>query len=113
MRRHEVAVLAIVVSSLLCSGGCVSLARSNRQETTATARTISLVPLRDSENLEIIYSYVAIEVESYFDIINRQAKERARALRYHSKWKTTRHIGFFGTFNEYEKQIGAKVVFPW
>ena len=112
MQRNEAGKLAIAVGILLCSSGCVSLAPSKHQET-QTTKTIKRVQLRDSENPEIVYSTIWIEDETYFDIINRQAKERASALRYHSKWKTTRHIGFFGTFNEYEKQFGAKVVFPW
>ncbi len=112
MLRNEIAVCLLVLGTLLSSVGCAALVQSRRQAT-STARTIQLIPIRDSENPEVVYSYVALEVESYLEILNKRAKERARDLRYFSKWSTTRHIGFFGTMTEYETKIGARMVIPW
>lgn len=47
--------------------------------------------------------------ESYFDIINRKAKEKYRAQTRAKK----RHIGFWGKIGEYERGAGIKVVFPF
>lgn len=91
MRRNEIAVCMLVLGTLLSSVGCATFVYSRYQGT----------------------SPVALRNESYLDSLNRRAKERARELRYHSKWTTTRHIGFFGTMTEYEKRVGAKVVIPW
>ncbi len=91
MRRNEIAVCLLVLGTLLSSVGCATLVYSHHQGTSSGA-------LRN---------------ESYLDNLNRRAKERARELRYRSKWSTTRHIGFFGTMTEYERKFGAKVVIPW
>ncbi len=47
--------------------------------------------------------------ESYFDIINRQAKAKYRARVRQKK----RHIGFWGKLGEYERSGGIKVVIPF
>ncbi len=47
--------------------------------------------------------------ESYFDIINRQAKEKYWARNRAKK----RHIGFWGKLGEYERSGGVKVVIPF
>jgi len=47
--------------------------------------------------------------ESYFDIINRQAKEKYRAR----VRQRRRHIGFWGKLGEYERGGGVKVVIPF
>ncbi|KKL87516.1 hypothetical protein LCGC14_1933970 [marine sediment metagenome] len=47
--------------------------------------------------------------ESYFDIINRQAKEKYRER----VRKQRRHIRFWGKLGEYERGGGVKVVIPF
>lgn len=116
-----VSCLILCLLFLACvSGGCATLSfRQGRSQdrlqegVRGRGKSYRLIPLRDSENPRIIYSYIVIEDESYFDILNKQSQERIRDTQFYNKWSQIRHIGFFGRLTEYEKEFGAKLVFPW
>ena len=101
---------ALLVVALLFTVGCATIANYRPQVTARESRAYRLIPLRDSENTEIVYSYIMIEDESYLDIINREARANRPPQ---SIWKKKRHIGFFGLLNKFERKIGIKVVVPF
>lgn len=101
---------ALLAVALLVPMGCATIANYRPQVAARSSGTYRLIPLRDLENPEIVYSYLMIEDESYLDILNRQAKENRPPQ---SIWKKKRHIGFFGLLNKFEKRIGIKVVIPF
>ncbi len=111
------ATVCCLIAVLVCGSGCATLLlRQNRTQDRIQegirggGKSYRLIPLRDADNPEIVYSYVTIEDESYFDVINREAKARRKPI---SPLSQKRHIGFFGFLKEFEKEVGVKVVFPF
>lgn len=91
MQRNNDLLLFALVGTLLFSVGCSTAIYSPK-----------------GERLQYMSHYN----ETYFNIINRKAREEARANRAVNPWSQKRHIGFFGILKEREKKFGVKVVFP-
>lgn len=112
MQRNESSKLTVAwnVGTLVCVilslVGCISTQTSIKES--QVPKTYRLVPLRDSENPEIVYSTIAIIDETYLESLNREMKEK-----YAPRRRLKRHIGFFGYLKEFEKEIGVKVVIPF